>query len=124
MSGDDIEQWVGRRDLPPTLRKHVHAVVIALPAPVIEDLLHDPGFTIAAGDPGAVRLAAPGRDRPARSVLLRRSLITRSVAFIRWVIAHELAHAFLRNADAHPHEPAEADADKLAADWGFPRPSD
>jgi hypothetical protein len=38
------------------------------------------------------------------------------------VIAHELAHAHLRNGGRHPEEDPEHAADSLAADWGFPRP--
>jgi hypothetical protein len=38
------------------------------------------------------------------------------------VIAHELAHAHLRNQGRFPGDDPEHAADALAAGWGFPRP--
>jgi len=67
-------------------------------------------------------------DRPtsplssASSALSPCPLRRRPENFIRWVIAHELAHAHLRNAGRHKDEDPEHAADSLAADWGFPRP--
>jgi predicted SprT family Zn-dependent metalloprotease len=56
-------------------------------------------------------------------VVLKRTLLFRSVAFTRYIIAHELAHAHLRNRGRTDQEDPEFAADSLAADWGFPRPS-
>ena len=42
--------------------------------------------------------------------------------FANKMIAHELAHAYLRHAGRHPDEDPEFAADSLAAAWGFPRP--
>ena len=58
-----------------------------------------------------------------RSVVLKRTLRHRPIAFVRWVIAHELAHAHLRNGGRHPGEDPEHAADSLAAAWGFPKPA-
>jgi hypothetical protein len=44
------------------------------------------------------------------------------VSFVRWVIAHELAHAHLRNCGRWEGDDPEHAADDLAARWGFPRP--
>lgn len=112
--------------LDPFLRGHVEAVMAALPAAVRHDLLSDPGFSLCDYEPGpngvTFPVAAPGRT-PSRCVLLKRTLRRRPPSFIRWVIAHELAHAHLRNAGRHPAEDPEHAADALAAEWGFPRPT-
>jgi hypothetical protein len=69
-----------------------------------------------------VPVASPRRNRPARSVVLKRTLRHRPLAFVRWLIAHEVAHAHLRHGGRWPGEDPEHAADALAADWGFPRP--
>ena len=63
-----------------------------------------------------------GDGRPGRSVVLKRTTKRRSVPFARWVIAHELAHAYLRHGGRFPNEDPEHAADSLAAEWGFPKP--
>jgi hypothetical protein len=99
----------------------------ALPPAIREDLLSDPAFLLCDYEPTVgtmvcvpLRLSAP--RRPARSVVLKRTLRRRPEKFIRWVIAHELAHAHLRNRGRFEGEDPEHAADSLAADWGFPRP--
>ena len=57
-----------------------------------------------------------------RSVVLKRTLRRRPEPFVRYVIAHEFAHAYLRNAGRWPGDDPEHAADALAAEWGFPRP--
>jgi len=59
---------------------------------------------------------------PGRSVVLKRTLRYRPEEFVRYVIAHELAHAHLRNGGRSPGEDPEVAADSLAEAWGFPRP--
>ena len=54
--------------------------------------------------------------------ILKRTLRSRPDGFIKWVIAHELAHAHLRNAGRWPGEDPERAADAVAAEWGFARP--
>lgn len=55
---------------------------------------------------------------PGSSVVLKRNLRDRSVSFVRCVIAHELAHAHLRNRGRFPGDDPELAADSLAAAWG------
>ena len=59
---------------------------------------------------------------PGRAVVLKRTLCSRHETFVRWVIAHELAHAHLRNAGRWPGDDPERAADALAQRWGFPKP--
>ena len=122
-----ISAWLESFKLEPSLHGHVAAVVAALPVAVLDDLLGDPGFVLCDYEPMLgtmvcvpVRLGL--RRRPARSVVLKRTLRRRPEKFIRWVIAHELAHAHLRNRGRFEGEDPEHAADSLAADWGFPRP--
>jgi hypothetical protein len=63
------------------------------------------------------------RGRPGRAVVLKRTLRAKNDSFVRWVIAHELAHAHLHNAGRWPGDDPEHAADALAEDWGFPRPT-
>jgi hypothetical protein len=69
-----------------------------------------------------VPLKAPSGRGASRSVVLKRTLCRRSPGFVRWLIAHELAHAHLRNRGRWPGEDPEKAADALAEGWGFPRP--
>jgi hypothetical protein len=124
---DAIEDWLISFSLHERMRAHACDVLRALPAGVLEDLMGDPGFTLYDYDPGPGRLmhvplAAPARHRASRCVVLKRTLLSRPQSFIRYIIAHELAHAHLRNAGRFPGEDPELAADTLAADWGFPRP--
>jgi hypothetical protein len=69
-----------------------------------------------------VRLPRGYSGSGGRSVVLKRTLTRRPLPFVRYVIAHELAHAHLRNAGRFPGEDPEHAADALAAEWGFPKP--
>ena len=126
-TSDHVSAWLATFNLEPILHGHVAAVVTALPPAIRDDLLCDPGFVLCDYEPAVgtmvcvpLRLSAP--RRPARSVVLKRTLRRRPEKFIRWVIAHELAHAHLRNRGRFEGEDPEHAADSLAADWGFPRP--
>jgi hypothetical protein len=122
---DSLADWLERFRLDVFLRPHVVEVFRALPAPVRDDLVGDPAFVLCDYEPGGtmhVPVAAPRRDRPARSVVLKRTLRHRPVPFVRWLIAHEVAHAHLRHAGRWPGEDPEHAADALAAAWGFPKP--
>jgi hypothetical protein len=68
-------------------------------------------------------LALPTADgRGSRCVVLKPRLAKCSESYGLYVIAHELAHAYLRNgAWGEILDPEEA-ADALAANWGFPPP--
>ena len=122
-----IVQWISAFPLVAELREHVTAVLIALPDSVLEDLISDPAFRIGDFDPGEPMLHVPSdllaSRTPPRFVMLKRTLLLRPHGFVRYVIAHELAHAHLRNAGRHADEDPEHAADALAAEWGFPRTS-
>jgi hypothetical protein len=121
-----FDTWLDAFPLAPFLRPHVAAVFAALPQHVRSDFVTDPAFTLVDYEPSAlpahIPVRAPTRRGPSRSVVLKRTLRRRPDNFIRWVIAHELAHAHLRNGGRHEGEDPEHAADSLAADWGFPRP--
>lgn len=126
MNAPCLEEWLTSFALEPFLRSHIAAVFVALPAHVRSDFLCDPAFTLCDYEPSLhaahIPLRSPSAKGPSRSVVLKRTLRRRPDNFIRWVIAHELAHSHLRNAGRHQGEDPEHAADSLAADWGFPRP--
>jgi hypothetical protein len=122
-----IDHWLSRFDIDADLRPHVAEVFTRLPDLVLDDLMTDPAFVLCDYDPAFVAAATimvkmSGWGKPGRSVVLKRTLRRRPQAFVRWVIAHELAHAHLRNRGRSPEEDPELAADSLAADWGFPKP--
>lgn len=121
-----FHDWLDSFPLEPSLRAHVAVVFTALPADVRTDFVSDPGFTLYDYEPSAlpahIPVRSPSGKGPSRCVVLKRTLRRRPENFIRWVIAHELAHAHLRNGGRHAGEDPEHAADSLAADWGFPRP--
>jgi len=125
----EILDWLSAFRLEESLHAHVAVVVAGLPSAVRDDLMADPSFRMHDYDPPQRGVATvtpvglPTRGRPARAVSLKRTLRGRPTEFIRWVIAHELAHAHLRNAGRHPHEDPEHAADSLAAEWGWPKPA-
>jgi hypothetical protein len=122
-----IEKWLTPFGLTPHLRQYVADVVAALPPHVREELIGDPAFQFTDYEPGTnvvamIRVSAPGVGRPGRSVVLKRTLRHRPAAFIQYVIAHEVAHAHLRNGGRWDGDDPEHAADALAAEWGFARP--
>lgn len=123
----DIDRWLRPFNLDESLHAHTAEVVASLPQHVREDLMEDPAFTMCDYEPRAgtafyVPVKLPARKRASRSVVLKRTLRTRPEPFVRWVIAHELAHAHLRNGGRWDGDDPEHAADALAAGWGFPRP--
>ena len=124
----EIDSWLRPFALDERLHLHTAEVVASLPPNVRADLMGDPAFSMCDYEPGPgvvfhvpVRFPAPARG-PGRAVVLKRTLRARPETFVRWVIAHELAHAHLRNGGRWPDEDPEVAADGLAADWGFPKP--
>jgi hypothetical protein len=124
---EQIENWLGSFGLDRGVHDHLAVVFQNLPDEVRSDLMDDPSFQVCdyAPHPHAVlnvpvRLAVPGQ--PGRSVVLKRTINHRPASFARWVIAHELAHAYLRHGGRWPREDPEQAADGLAAQWGFPKP--
>jgi Zn-dependent protease with chaperone function len=124
----DVHNWLDRFELDGVLRQHIAAVLLGLPHDIRSGLMEDARFQFCDYEPadGAfyVPMSAPsvGQLGASRCVVLKRTLRGRPVAFVRYVIAHELAHAHLRHAGRHPGEDPEHAADALAAEWGFPRP--
>ena len=116
-------------DLQP-LRDRVLVVLSALPREVRRDLLQDPRFRMTLDDfePGKGRtvwLACPGPGgNGSRCVVLKPKLTECPEAFAHYVIAHELAHAYLRNGGWGDIDDPETAADSLAASWGFSRPAE
>ena len=119
--------WLRRFDLHPEMRGHVAAVLESLPEAVRDDLMGDPGFRISDMQPQPwgghqVPVGPLTGKGSSRAVVLKQSALHRSTAFVRWLIAHELAHAHLRNEGRAVEEDPECAADDLAQEWGFPRP--
>ena len=109
------------------LHDRVLVVLSALPREVRRDLLQDPRFRMTLDDfvPGEGRtvwLACPGPgENGSRCVVLKRRLADCPEAFAHYVIAHELAHAYLHNGGWGEIDDPEAAADAVAASWGFPK---
>lgn len=126
-----LRGWAGGFGLADFLEDAVAGVMSALPPEVQRDLIDDPNFMLCDYEPGpGVVMNVPmslgghgaGGQLAGRSIVLKRTLRFRSPEFVRWLIAHELAHAHLRNG-SHGDEDPESAADSLAARWGFPRPA-
>ncbi len=122
-----LDQWIAGFRLDEFLCAHVARVFATLPGAVRDGLVNDPSFTLCDYEPGPgvvaqILVGSPGRKGGSRSVVLKRTLRRRPVEFVRYVIAHELAHAHLRNAGRWPGDDPEHAADALAAEWGYPRP--
>ena len=126
-----LHNWLIRFGLDEFLHHEVAGVLTQLPHHVRDDFVDDPRFILFDYQPGpGVVMHVPvhmprgggGGKSGSRSVVLKRTLSRRPLPFVRYVIAHELAHAHLRNAGRFPGEDPEHAADALAAEWGFPRP--
>lgn len=122
-----IDRWLDAFPLDTWIRDHVAAVFANLPEPVRIDLMDDPEFVVCDFEPGPsvvfqVPMRFTGGGKPGRSIVLKRTIKRKPIPFVRWVIAHELAHAYLRHGGRSPSEDPEHAADELAAEWGFPKP--
>ena len=127
MSSSTIDDWLRAFPLDEWIRVHVAAVVQNLPSEVRADLMNDPEFVVYDFDPGPhavmeVPVRFSSRGKPGRSIVIKRTIKQRPIPFARWVIAHELAHVYLRHGGRWPSEDPEHAADSLAAAWGFPKP--
>jgi hypothetical protein len=110
------------------LRRRLAVVLQSLPRDVQHDFLHDPRFRITRllqqQPHDQTLLALPAADgRASRCVVLKERLASCPEAYGLYVIAHELAHAHLRNGPWGEITDREQAADALAARWGFPRPA-
>ena len=114
----------------PALHARTIQVLTLIPGEVLQDFLGDPRFqvTIDNYQPGqgwTLWMPTPGPPgQGSRCVVLRPKLNLCSEAFAFYVIAHEFAHAFLRNGPWGEILDVEEAADALAATWGFVRPSE
>jgi hypothetical protein len=95
-----------------------------LPVEVQQDFLTDPTFKISLDDcePGRGRtvvMSALGPNGVSRCVVLKPRLETKSDAFACYIVAHELAHAWLHNGGWGEITDREEAADAVAASWGF-----
>lgn len=103
-------------------------VLCALPEAVQGDFMEDTTFRITLEDytpetGWKLFMACPtSGGMVSRCVVLRSKLNETSVGFTDYVIAHEFAHAFLRNGGWGEITDIEQAADALAASWGFERP--
>jgi hypothetical protein len=112
----------------PVLQQRILNVLKALPKDVQLDFLEDHRFGVAIDnyEPGkgwSLFMPTPGPPgQGSRRVVLRPKLNVLPEAFSNYVIAHEFAHAFLRNGAWGDITDVEEAADALAASWGFVRP--
>lgn len=112
----------------PCLQARVNCVLASLPTEVQEDFLSDGSFQITLEDfrPGegwTMFMNLPGCGQSvSRCVVLREKLDRAPEKFALYIIAHEFAHAFLRNGPWGKITDAEEAADALAASWGYPKP--
>src|SRR5687767_14566396 len=118
-----VEQFIGLQ----VLAHRVVAVMERLPEAVLADFFNDPRFRLALDDfvPGGARtvwMAAPSVANGSRCVILKPLLAECPQDFAHYIIAHELAHAHLRNLGWGELRDPELAADALASHWGFTRP--
>ena len=113
----------------PLLKERVLSVLMALPVDVQSDFVDDPRFGTAIDnyEPGkgwTLFMPTPGPPgQGSRRVVLRPRLELASESFTKYIIAHEFAHAFLRNGGWGAITDVEEAADALAASWGFHKPA-
>lgn len=109
----------------PELQRRITEVLQALPDDVQQDFFDDPrfGMDIDNYEPGegwSFFMPTPGPlGQGSRRVVLRPKLEKSSEEFAKYIIAHEFAHAFLRNGGWGEITDIEEAADALAASWGF-----
>ncbi len=112
----------------PNLQRRVMHVLENLPIEVQQDFLEDDRFQVIADNyrPGvgwSFLMPAPGRvGDVSRCIVLRLKLADAAEQFALYVIAHEFAHAFLRNGGWGEITDVEEAADAMAASWGFEQP--
>lgn len=113
----------------PELQRRIIQVLDCLPMDVQQDFLLDPrfGMDIDNYEPGegwSLFMPCPGPPgQGSRRVVLRPKLEEASEEFAKYIIAHEFAHAFLRNGGWGEITDIEEAADALAASWGFDKVS-
>jgi hypothetical protein len=126
-SHQSLRQYVERSVGSGALAIRVVSMMERLPEAVLFDFLNDPCFRLAVDDyvPGrgrSVWMACPLPGNGSRCVILKPLLADCPEEFAYYVIAHELAHAHLRNGGWGDLDDPEIAADALATQWGFSRP--
>ncbi len=112
----------------PSLQQRLQRVLASLPAHVQQDFLSDRSFQITLEEftPGqgwTLFMSLPKCGQSvSRCVVLREKLDRAPESFALYIIAHEFAHAFLRNGGWGDITDKEEAADALAASWGYPKP--
>lgn len=123
-----LDRYLAESIRHPVLRRRARRVLAALPERVRTDLLGDANFSLielgAGPADSPIELHGPvGLNRPGRTVVLRSGRLVRASADAAcYIIAHELAHAWLCNGGRWAGEDPEAAADALAEQWGFAKP--
>jgi hypothetical protein len=107
----------------PNLLACIEHVIDSLPHEA-EEVFNQSRLRIALDkyEPGngrTVRVAAPGPEGISQCVVLKPRLNRCSQPFVRYIVAHELAHAMLNNGGWGEIDDREEAADALAASWGF-----
>jgi hypothetical protein len=127
-SFEPLAHFVARYIEHPVLCERILAVLKALPNEVIHDFLSDARFNMHVYNPDGgghtnFHIASPGvGDAGSRMIAWKVSLAHAPLDFANYVIAHEFAHAYLRNRGrTHDEDPEDA-ADALAAEWGYDKP--
>ncbi|MEM8732986.1 MAG: hypothetical protein AAGG44_02110 [Planctomycetota bacterium] len=122
------EKYLQAFDQLPVLRERVASVLEALPPEILEDFDSDPTFEIVVeqrvpgGGSKMFMSLPPTAQDVSRCVVLRQKLEHAPEKFALYVIAHEFAHAFLRNGGWGEITDKEDAADALAATWGYAKP--
>lgn len=123
-----VVAFVNRFVVDPVLQQRIVAVLHSLPREVLRDLLQDERFRMAVydvNDPANsyLHMAPPGvGDNGSRMIAWKSSLSRAPLDFANYVIAHEFAHAYLRNRGRTAEEDPEDAADALAHSWGYDKP--
>ena len=124
-----LQRYVERSVGPGVLATRIVTVMQRLPKSISMAFISDPCFRLALDDyvPGEGRtvwMACPQPGNGSRCVILKPKLAHCREDFAHYVIAHELAHAHLRNGGWGHHLDPESAADALADSWGFARPAE
>lgn len=125
----DFQGYLQAFEALPTLRQRVFHVLDSLPEDVQQDFVQDSTFRVSLEEytPGrgwTMFMDLPtGGSAVSRCVVLRGKLDRAPENFALYVIAHEFAHAFLRNGGWKEISDKEEAADALAASWGYPKPA-
>ncbi|MFN3192608.1 MAG: hypothetical protein ACE361_18995 [Aureliella sp.] len=126
--GQVPEKYLQAFEQLPLLRERVASVLEALPPEILEDFRADPTFEVvveqrvAGGGSKMFMSLPPTAQDVSRCVVLRQKLEHAPETFALYVIAHEFAHAFLRNGGWGKITDKEEAADALAESWGYRKP--